>query len=575
MNPKMVVHSSQQPKQPLRQRTTRRIIILVLFIGTLVTLNLRSLQEFVYDGAIILTTTNDSDEAEQLLFPNDQQSSTITIIPNQYTQQQQHHHSNSTTTNASTNNIRRWGCHRHETPLIFVHLGKAGGGSIRARMAAAAVNYNRGNQWHQPQIDKHYYPIMQNQPKRKRHVGFLRDIFNYNNQNFMKGKFCNSQYSNHRIPNSIIQPHSFEGNSLCNATTPLGLAIACPEHNNDRLCMGCDDFRNSPLCNTIYVGHNNIGSELHWLPPKYLQSWWTKSPWSSSPYGTGGVDDPKIPEIDSAWKTLLPSPSSSSKSMSTKQEHDHQKWCFGTHYRPMKHDEFDESYHECSLPIAETIDKKFQTYWNNKHRKQLQQQQGLELLHHDNDYSLIYSSLPVQRVTVLREPFSWLISKFFFHKRFREGYACDGIEEASQTWALRDTLTYLFQYCGDDCMIRYENGLVVSESDLYELELQATNNIRNSFSVVGIFEDDMETFYDMLHKRVGYVDMSSNIHVEGNSHQREESSESERCNGIFLKDEGFQKDFIDRLPTLGIIQRLYQVAIEVNQFQQDELKECK
>ena len=41
--------------------------------------------------------------------------------------------------------VRRWGCNRTETPFIFVHIGKAGGGEVRRRIAAAAVNYTRPN----------------------------------------------------------------------------------------------------------------------------------------------------------------------------------------------------------------------------------------------------------------------------------------------------------------------------------------------------------------------------------------------------------------------------------------------
>lgn len=38
--------------------------------------------------------------------------------------------------------IRKWGCNITDTPLIFVHIGKAGGGNIRARFSASALNYN-------------------------------------------------------------------------------------------------------------------------------------------------------------------------------------------------------------------------------------------------------------------------------------------------------------------------------------------------------------------------------------------------------------------------------------------------
>lgn len=38
--------------------------------------------------------------------------------------------------------IRSWGCQRrNETPFIYVHIGKAGGGHVRARIAASALNY--------------------------------------------------------------------------------------------------------------------------------------------------------------------------------------------------------------------------------------------------------------------------------------------------------------------------------------------------------------------------------------------------------------------------------------------------
>jgi len=39
--------------------------------------------------------------------------------------------------------IRSWGCHMTDTPFLFVHIGKAGGGIVRRRLATAALNFTR------------------------------------------------------------------------------------------------------------------------------------------------------------------------------------------------------------------------------------------------------------------------------------------------------------------------------------------------------------------------------------------------------------------------------------------------
>ena len=122
--------------------------------------------------------------------------------------------STTTKTPSSTLPIRSFGCNRNETPAIFVHLGKAGGGEVRARFAAAALAYNR-TIWHRPGEDDHYYPLPEGQ----------------------KAKFCNSAHANH-YPLPI---GSFEGSQLCNATNPVSMAIACPDVL-DRKCMGCTNF---------------------------------------------------------------------------------------------------------------------------------------------------------------------------------------------------------------------------------------------------------------------------------------------------------------------------------------------
>ena len=128
--------------------------------------------------------------------------------------------------------IRRFGCHRTETPLIFVHIGKSGGGSVRARFAAAAQNYTR-EKWQDPGEDNHFYPVSTG----------------------ANARFCNSLNSNHRKPNSKIQSISFEGNVKCNATTPIGMAVACPEKTR---CEGCE--LETKDCHVVYTGHNIMGT---------------------------------------------------------------------------------------------------------------------------------------------------------------------------------------------------------------------------------------------------------------------------------------------------------------------------
>ena len=63
----------------------------------------------------------------------------------------------SVTANAEpqTTPIRSWGANLTTTPLIFVHIGKAGGGTIRARFAAARPNFAAAH-WRTPDPDAVY-----------------------------------------------------------------------------------------------------------------------------------------------------------------------------------------------------------------------------------------------------------------------------------------------------------------------------------------------------------------------------------------------------------------------------------
>lgn len=133
--------------------------------------------------------------------------------------------------------IRRWGCARNETPFIFVHIGKAGGGGVRARFAAGALEYNRSG-WHRLHEDpSYYYPVYDAEG------------------NLHKGKMSSSRMNNFvpKILKEILGDFKYEGAIPCSATTPLGQAIACPLSTPEDLCF------EGHRCDLINFGHNVIG----------------------------------------------------------------------------------------------------------------------------------------------------------------------------------------------------------------------------------------------------------------------------------------------------------------------------
>ena len=163
--------------------------------------------------------------------------------------------------------IRSWGCNLQTSPLIFVHIGKAGGGSVRARFAASALNYTRGLVLDDPlqanddgDETSGIEENVQEQRRRRLAAGGRRGGGNGRkgrgkrggggngggqrkawakvtngsyypmlagkNHTPSRGYFCNSGHSNRR---PTLDGKTFEGTLMCEATTPLGRAIACPE----------------------------------------------------------------------------------------------------------------------------------------------------------------------------------------------------------------------------------------------------------------------------------------------------------------------------------------------------------
>lgn len=539
------------------------------------------------------------------------------------------------TTITVTTPIREWGCHRKETPLIFVHIGKAGGGEIRARLAGAAEDYVR-TKWHEPGDDNHFYPI--------------NDNTNTTTTEGRKGKFCNSKYGNNRkIPQNnhttsiFNRIKSFEGEKFCNATTPFGMVIACPMgYRNSRkkpyessTCLGCDDdyyleeeyYRNDAstasksdlnaaankvvdpppaghTCDTVYVSHNFLGGELNWLPKRYLKEhWWDNSSWKRNQNKNSNhrvVDD----EIERYWASLLIDRKLRRKTILKKLNNtllleriasqndgddesddgdNSQRWCpagyVGYHSSEIQYDlpklstnnwkQNKDRYLNCAKPIAEHTDRLFREFWNEQQTQQRDSSSSSSSI--DENYSPVYASLPLHRITMLRDPFSWIISKFFWHSHSETG-KCDHIhlkhkQNPTLSWIEFYSFEYLFYLCGYECETRYENNLITLEG----IEAQAKGNLRNSFSVVGLLHES-QSFYEMIHKRIDYLDMVKS--TEKGKRHGTSNADKARCTELYLNNESFQERLRSSLPAFAALERVYNVGVEVNRFQQDELGRC-
>ena len=108
---------------------------------------------------------------------------------------------------------------------------------------------------------------------------------------------------------------------------------------------------------------------------------------------------------------------------------------------------------------------------------------------------------------------------------------------------------------------------------LEQMERQAAGNLRNSFAVVGILEET-DTFYDMVTKRVAYVNMSLNAEVTGDRHSTGKRAEILRCKKKFA-DPIFQAELKARSPAIAAVDRLYHIGVEVNRHQLKELEACE
>jgi hypothetical protein len=468
----------------------------------------------------------------------------------------------------ATQDIRRWGCGLTQTPLIFVHIGKAGGGSVRARFAAAALHYNRTN-WRSSNDTTAYYAI----PPRA-----ARD------EEEGRGYFCQSGHPSYRLQDR----KTFEGTLRCDAVTPLGQAIACPGPLEvGHKCHGCAPEQ--ATCHRVYMGHNQLGTELHWLPSRYLAAWWKTM---SVVHASGTEQGLALhSRLESLWPLL---------------QVNNSDWCTELQRsRPRSRKEMYRHYDNCTKPLAQLVDTYAQQWMQHRHGEDTggaissntERDEAHVLLSStlgvdpSLNWGTLYSSLPVLRTTVVREPFSWLLSKFFWHGHAKlhkcgnltaaghREFHLDQLDKASEPgWAHRTARFFVMQICGEDCQSRWDMAttklgarFTTRHEDvlLASFERQADYNLRHSFAVVGRV-DESSGFYNMVSARVHYLNMSRNLHVTGGRHSSRPSPE---CQEVYTSP-AFQAQLEAASPAVASLIRLYKTALRVNAFQKEELRSC-
>jgi len=355
----------------------------------------------------------------------------------------------------------------------------------------------------------------------------------------------------------------------------------------------------SHTCDIVYVGHNSLGNELSWLPPRYLKHhWWDQSEYRKSDeleqYWDGLLWDREIRRVELATRLI----NDTDRLVEVIEDSKEFSWCpqgyansYGKnetsllYHRPRDTLEYEDSYQTCAIPLAQDADEAFRKAFA-KHSSFQGKRTNSKF-----NYASVYASLPLHRVTVMRDPWSWLVSKFFWHKldkqlpeRHDGKPNCYNVSQpVNRTkplihpltghelgWVEHYSLLYLMRLCGNDCHTRYENGLLTLE----ELEEQAGDNLRNSFSVVGLLQEQ-DQFYDMVTDRIAYMDLSRNLHVKGKTHSTKRIEGSIRCKELFGTDENFRQYVRDSIPVLAALERIYHLAVRVNRFQANELKQCK
>jgi hypothetical protein len=132
----------------------------------------------------------------------------------------------------------------------------------------------------------------------------------------------------------------------------------------------------------------------------------------------------------------------------------------------------------------------------------------------------LYAPLPPNRVVMLHEPFSWLLSKFSRHHLLIQDWDVTtwtlaiSNDPSNFGWAYQFCLRYTLSIFWHKCVKGYEHRMMLA---LEEMEAQAETNLRQSLSVVGLLHE-MDSFYDTIWwqaAQIHYVDMSLNLNVMG------------------------------------------------------------
>ncbi|KAL7577470.1 hypothetical protein ACA910_004751 [Epithemia clementina (nom. ined.)] len=555
---------------------------------------------------------------------------------------------------ASHTTIRSWGCGLTDTPFVFVHIGKAGGGTIRRRIAAAAVNVTRSD-WSSNNEDQSYYPILR---RRKRYSPFAKDVVVAEE----KATFCNIG----RIPRHL--PPITQHVSTCRAMTPVGQALACPEYLTKTISgpsCGQEAFNHeSILANIVQVGHYDFGQEVHWLPAPYLEEWWRQKWLGNFRDSNIRQDERDHSEPDPAYFILT----------QWRRLNGISPWC-GNYTRPkFKHPNSNLVYTTWSArkrqqdmqtcaqeqALTERMDQATLQALDNQHKLDLSKPVA-----RGQAMSALYASLPVLRVVLMRNPFSWLASRFSWHALAGRGAVCDNVALATagaghydiyhqvelfqqqqqqqqkqktiqhqppplntsntsdptsttktttvrQTmtttttttstrvattaveientgapgWATRFALNHIYQLCGSDCRVRHYH----QQATLTELVAQAEANLRHGFAVVGILLEEQEeqehqkgqgldAFLAMIAWRVDYMKriststMSASNKTEKTAQGHSTKGKDSACKQK-LQDPEFQQALIQASPEVAGLVHLFQVAVQVNQFQYQELTPC-
>lgn len=437
--------------------------------------------------------------------------------------------------------VRSWGCDPiKDAPFIYVHIGYVAGNKVRTRLSASTIR----SQWTPNQDNlSHKFELAPNVPAAAVH----------------------SQFPNFRPSFLPTNPHkvadewkTYEGTLPCAAETPIGQAIACPLTWRGKLAQ---EVCSHTHCNVLYAGHNLIGSEMHWLPSGVLTEWWEKTQHKNM-----------RPEISQGLANRLTDWTGSSKSKCWLGKDDRTVTKSHAHYR--------NHYTTCVQPKSDYYDKLANPNKNI------------------TDWSFLYSSLPVQRVTVLREPMEWLVSKFFGQSQspgywtgssgtiYRDWSTCDhGFVTKQNTvldelqlrdlvdWISHSALEYMDYLCGEDCVVRRHHGKMTVE----QMEHQARRNLQTSFSVVGL-QEDLPTFYKMISARTAYLDTSLLPEWQGSLKESKPYGSAtdtvERCMEVYTGRNEFVRRVTSMSPELAALRRLYRVGVQVYQTQLDELEKC-